>query len=218
MAIEPLTTVQGYTGQEINVYDENFDNSKMDQEDFLKVLLANFKYQDPFEAQDIDKFIDNTIKLRELEVLNNFEKSVNTLSGGTEQLLSAANLIGKKVLYDGGTTYVANGKSHVEVKLDQKADFLGVYLYDENGNIVYKKELNDTFLPDEYIPFDIDDPNLQDGVYKVGIVAKNGEESVQSSIRSIGLVKEAMRGDQGIVLSINDNENIALDNVYSIGG
>ncbi|BCD59927.1 MULTISPECIES: flagellar hook assembly protein FlgD [unclassified Nitratiruptor] len=219
MALEPIQTIQGYAGKEINVYDKNVDQSKMDKEGFLKVLLANFQFQDPFEAQDIAKFIDNTVKLRELEVLNNFETSVNTLANGTERLLSAANLIGKKVVYTGNETFVENGKTDVSVKLDEDVNYLALYLYDENGNVVYQKELTETIPAGTSKRFEINDESIPDGVYNVGVVAKNGEEEIsQVEIHSTGLVDGVEKEGSEIVLSVNSGQSVKLNDVYSIGG
>ncbi|WP_297473722.1 flagellar hook capping FlgD N-terminal domain-containing protein, partial [Persephonella sp.] len=118
-----------------------YDNSKMENEDFLKVLLADLAWQDPLDAKDISEFINNTVKLRQMEVLNDFQETVKMLKEASEvnSLLYASNLIGKKVYYEGIYTYVENGKSQVKFKLEDSADIVKVTVMDQKGNVVEEK-------------------------------------------------------------------------------
>lgn len=93
---------------EVRIVEAGYDNSKMENEDFLKVLLADLQWQDPLQANDITDFIQNTVKLREMEVLNSFQETVELLKETNEanSLLYASGLIGKKVVYEGNQTFV----------------------------------------------------------------------------------------------------------------
>ncbi len=216
MPLEALSTIQGVSGKEIPVYGANFDNSQMDQEDFLKVLLTSFAYQDPFETQDISKFIDNTVKLRELEIMKNFEDSVQALSGNDALLLNATNLIGKNIKYEGDRVYVANGRGHVEFKPLQAADSATVYLYDVSGNVVAQKSFTD-LQPNSTYNFDIVDSGIDDGYYRVSVIAKKGEEPVEVKLYSEAKVEGVEKGDEGIVALV-DGQKISIADIVKIGG
>lgn len=86
------------------VVDSSYDNSKMKTEDFLKVLLTDLQFQDPLDAKDVSEFIDNTVKLRQMESFGTLEKLANTFSQLSSSLLMAANLIGKKITYGDSDT------------------------------------------------------------------------------------------------------------------
>jgi len=58
------------TSNKPKVVDANYDNSKMSQNDFLKVLLADLKWQDPMNAKDISDFIDNVYKQHSKRIFN----------------------------------------------------------------------------------------------------------------------------------------------------
>jgi len=113
---------------EVRIVEAGYDNSKMENEDFLKVLLADLQWQDPLQANDITDFIQNTVKLREMEVLNSFQETVELLKETNEanSLLYASGLIGKKVVYEGNQTFVENGRSSVSFRLDDNADIVTV--------------------------------------------------------------------------------------------
>ena len=216
MATEALSTIKGVSGIEIPVYDVNYDNSQMDQEGFLKVLLTSFAYQDPFETQDISKFIDNTVKLRELEIMKNFEDSVQSLSGNDALLLNATNLIGKKVMYEGDKVYVENGRGYAEFRPAETADSATAYLYDASGNVVAQKSFTN-LQPNATYSFEIEDTGIQDGYYSVSVVAKRGEEPVKVTVYSEAKVDGVEKRQEGI-MALVDGEKVSLADIVKIGG
>ncbi len=216
MATAPIDTIQGVTGKEIAVYEANYDNSQIDQEGFLQILLASFQYQDPFEAEDISKFIDNTVKLQELEVMKNFEDSVQTLNDNNTLFFNSTNLIGTKVMYSGNETYIENGKSNIEFKVKEDAQQATVYVYDDQENIVAQKDFTDLNTLEKY-EFAIDDPKIADGYYKVSVIANNGDERVDTEIYSTALV-EGIQKDGVDILALYDKGVIKINDIVEIGG
>lgn len=218
MALDGINTIKGIDGREIKVVDANYDNSKMKNDDFLKVLLADLQWQDPLEAKDISQFIDNTVKLRQMEVLNNFQDTVNLLKNvnQTNALLYASNLINKQVVYEGSETYVKNGKSQVSFKLDQNSEIVTVTVLDKNGNVVESKTFQN-LQADKIYPFEINNPALTDGYYTIYIDAKNGKDSVSSTIYSRGIV-ESVEKDKDKIYAVLNNQKIGIDKISQIGG
>lgn len=97
--LDPALTQFPDISKKPKVVDSNYDNSKMNREDFLKVLLTDLQFQDPLNAKDISEFIDNTIKLKQMESFDTLQKLADTFSQFSGSLLLAANLIGKKIKY-----------------------------------------------------------------------------------------------------------------------
>ena len=210
------TTIQGLGGKEIKVYGSNYDNSEMEQDDFLKVLIATFKYQDPFEAEDISNFISNNVKLRELEVMNNFENAIKDLQSFNNSLLSASNLIGKKILYEGKKTYLENGKGYGEFVLDSNAGMVEVYIRDKNGNIVDKSVFTDLKEGEKY-PIEIENSKLEDGYYILDVVAKNKDESVGVTTYSFAKVESISKDGNSIIAGFED-DSVNIEDIVKIGG
>ena len=70
----------------------------MDQDTFLKLLVAQLKYQDPSNPADATQFLSETAQftvVQKLEALSNLDQQV--LDAAKAQ--SAAGLIGKQVTY-----------------------------------------------------------------------------------------------------------------------
>ncbi len=210
-----LTTVKALNREEIKVYDANYDNSQIDQEGFLRVLLASFQYQDPFEAQDISKFIDNTVKLRQLEVMKGFEDSVSKLSGNDALFISATNMIGKKVIYEGSQTYIENGKSEVAFTPKEDAVSATVYIYDAENNIVAQKEFKEVKAGQKY-RFAIDDASIPEGYYTVSVVAKRGTEDIPTTTYATARIT-GIQKEQGSLIATFEKGAIEISKIDQIG-
>lgn len=202
----------------LKVVPSNYDNSKMSQEDFMRVLLANLQWQDPLEAQDISQFIDNTVKLREMEVLNSFEDSVKEIkeSLNSYSLVFASSFIGKEVEYKGNRTYVKGGKGTFEFSLSSPAQKVVVRVFDSKGNLVEEKELYS--LSKGSYPFEIDNPSLADGYYTVSVDAYSlGGSKVDVEVNSFALVEGVKREDNKVYLKTSSFE-IPLEEITYVGG
>ncbi|WP_457621917.1 flagellar hook assembly protein FlgD [Persephonella sp.] len=204
--------------REVKIVEAGYDNSKMDNEDFLKVLLADLQWQDPLQANDITDFIQNTVKLREMEVLSSFQDTVELLKETNEanSLLYASGLIGKKVVYEGNQTYVENGKSTVTFQLEDNADIVNITVMDSEGNVVEAETFSYLQGGIEY-PFEIDNPDLADGYYTIYIEASKDGNPVSSTVKSLGLVESVVKESDGIKV-LFDGINVDLNSIVQIGG
>ncbi len=204
--------------KQLKIVDANYDNAKMNNKDFLKVLLESLRWQDPLQAQDISTFINNTIKLRQMEVLNDFQSTIKLLKtvNQTNILLYASGLINKKVFYEGTQTYVQNGQSKVSFKLNDDADIVHISVLDSKGNVVESKTFQHLKKLKEY-PFQINNPNLQDGYYTVHIDAKKGSQNVKSTVYSTGVVNSIRKDGSNIYVFIG-NQKIDFNKINQIGG
>jgi Flagellar hook capping protein len=203
------------TSNQPTIVDANYDNSKMSQNDFLKILLADLKWQDPLNVKDISDFIDNTVKLRQIESLDSIQKLVDTLSTFTNSIVNASSMIGKKVKYEGNQTYVSQGQSYIEFKLNAPAQNVIVSLVDSNGNIVEQKEFTNLNGNTIY-PLSIENQNLADGYYKVLVSAKDSAgNDVQATVYSTGIVNGIIKDNGSLSAKIN-NVNVPLDKILEI--
>jgi flagellar basal-body rod modification protein FlgD len=203
------------TSNKPKVVDANYDNSEMSQDDFLKVLLADLKWQDPLNAKDISDFIDNSVKLKQMESLDSIQKLVDTLSTFTNSIINASSMIGKKVKYEGNQTYVSQGQSNIEFKLNAPAQNVEVSLVDSNGNIVEQKEFTNLNGNTTY-PLSIENQNLTDGYYEVLVSAKDSAgNDVQATIYSTGIVNGILKDNGSLSAKIN-NVNVSLDKILEI--
>ncbi|WP_297446621.1 FlgD immunoglobulin-like domain containing protein [Desulfurobacterium sp.] len=205
--------------QQVKIVDANYDNSKMSQEDFLKVLLADLKWQDPLQAKDISDFIDNTVKLEELQTYDDFETSVKQLleANQSNALLMASSLIGKVVKYEGNKTYIEGGSGYAEIKLDSAADTVKVNILDSAGNVVDSETLYNLQGGVSY-PISIDNPSLPDGYYTVSVEATSGGNPVDATVISQALVTGVEKESDGSIVLSTSSFTIDDSKLVGIGG
>ncbi len=204
--------------KEPKIVDKNYDNSKMSNEDFLKVLLADLQWQDPLEAKDISDFINNSVKLREMEVLNDFQKTIDMLKAVNESnaLLYGSSLIGKKIFYEGNATYVQNGKSTVQFELKDDADIVNVIVMNSAGQVV-ESQTFENVKGNQEMTFKIENEDLPDGYYTVYIEAQKNGEKVEATVYSQALVESILRED-GKIKAVFGNNKVDIDAIVQIGG
>ena len=80
--------------------------TKMDENSFLKLLVAQLKYQDPLSPTDSQAFVQEQAQFSMVEGVLNVEKSIKALTA-TMQLGQDIQLIGKAITYsqpDGSTS------------------------------------------------------------------------------------------------------------------
>lgn len=203
---------------QVKVVGPDYDNSKMTKSQFLKVLLATIEWQDPLQAENISDFINNSVKLREMEVLNSFENSVGELKSSLKstELFYATSFIGRRVLYRGDKTYVKDGKGELSFELKEPASYVEVVIKDSNGNVVDRKDFSD--LSSGSYPVEIDNPSLQDGYYTVSVLAKDSNgNNIDVDLESYALIDGVRKKEDGVYLTTSFDQ-IPLENVIGIGG
>jgi flagellar basal-body rod modification protein FlgD len=75
------------------------DRTKMDKDTFLKLLVAQLKYQDPMNPAEGTEFMAQTAQMTVVEKLDELTKT-NAELLSANRALSASSLIGRSVVYD----------------------------------------------------------------------------------------------------------------------
>jgi len=70
-------------------------------EDFLKIYMETLRYQDPFQAQDLSKMLDDMVKLNQVRFFNDMRSFTEGLKALFNQstLISSLSLVGKDVIF-----------------------------------------------------------------------------------------------------------------------
>ncbi len=68
------------------------------EDTFLKLLVAQMKYQDPLSPVDSTQFMTQTAQFTQLETLQKIEKEQSALTS-SNQVLTASSLVGRSVTY-----------------------------------------------------------------------------------------------------------------------
>lgn len=117
------------------------DQSKtmVNEQDFLKLLVAQLSHQDPTAASDPNQFVQQLSQLSQVEQMVNQSSQLEMISNQMTGLASneAAALIGKQVTVTGGAlTFDGTMAAQSSVQLDGAAAKCTAQIKDSAGNVV----------------------------------------------------------------------------------
>ena len=178
----------------------NFDN-------YLTLLTAQLKYQDPLEPVDPKEFTQQLVQLTSVEQAiqtnANLEKIIENLTANTSA--SVVNFIGKEIEAEGTTGMLTEGEATWNYSLASDAESVEIRILDANGSLVYATTGNIS-SGDHTFTWDGTDNNgvsKPDGLYTISIKAldQNGND-VGVSTAVVGVVTGFETTAEGIILNV----------------
>ena len=200
--------------------------SELGKEDFLNLMIAQLKYQDPLSPLEGTEFTAQLAQFSSLEQLSNMSSSLDQSILANLQLTQSVNntmtaaLIGKEAKLEGTTlSNLGQGQVGFGYNLLDDAHSVNVKIYDGNGNLVKTMEDVDSSKGDHKLSWDFTDNNgekLPSGDYSFEIVAKasTGDELHVDQYR-VGPIDAVRYTENGAVLVI-DGIQYNLSDVYEI--
>jgi flagellar basal-body rod modification protein FlgD len=114
-------------------------SSELGRDEFLQMLIAQLQNQDPLDPQDATEFTAQLAQFTSLDQLVSMRTAMEELARAetTGQSLSAASLIGRRVVVE-SDTFTTDGASAPQVVLEaaEAASLSGAELLDANGRVV----------------------------------------------------------------------------------
>lgn len=110
---------------------------------FLKLLTTQLTNQSPLDPMDNEAFVAQLAQFSSVEGIKGMQASLENMVSGMrqEQMVGGANLVGKKVVIEGGSFIGGNGgDSSGTVNLPQSADSVSFSIYNtQTGELVYSE-------------------------------------------------------------------------------
>ena len=163
------------------------DDSVLDKDDFLTLLVAQLQNQDPLNPSDSTEFTAQLAQFSSLEQLQNIDE---TLSGfevyqSTLNNIQSSGFIGKTVTATGSTFGVSDGQADpIRFDLASDADSVYVQIYDAYGNFVTDIQAGSRQVGEQQLQWNGRDANgtaVDDGSYSFTVMAMNSDGSVVSA-------------------------------------
>ncbi|MGA6924409.1 MAG: flagellar hook capping FlgD N-terminal domain-containing protein [Desulfosarcina sp.] len=198
------------------------DENVMGKDDFLSLLVAQLKHQDPLNPSDSTEFTAQLAQFSSLEQLQNIESTL----AGFEVYQSASNniqssgFIGKRVTASGSMFGVDDGRPDpLQFDLNQDADSVYIQVYDKAGGFVTDIQAGARPAGEQQLAWDGRDSNgmvVDDGTYTFTVMAMNADGTVVSSTSyTTGIVTGVDYKTGGTNLLI-DNREVPLSSVIRI--
>jgi len=205
-----------------NNYQSSQSQGVMGKDDFLKLMLAQIKYQDPLNPMDGTAYSAQLAQFSSLEQLTNLNSSVKQSVDANYFLTQSinntlyANLIGKEVKI-GSQYLVNNGENSVNIgyTLPDNAKSVTINVLDQYGNIVKSFDEKNIQKGSSKLSWDFTDNDgnkLTNGVYTMQISATNFNDqpiTVESYIT--GIINGIRFTDSGTSMIVDSTEYSVSD-------
>ena len=199
-------------------------SDKVDYDDFMNLLVAQLRYQDPMEPMDNNEFISQTTSFTQLEQLTkmsqSFEDFTDTFKKDTsDNLLSGASFLGKEIRYSTSNMELKDGKADIKFNLPSGVTDLNVSVYDSMGNIVSAFTPENVEVGENNIIWNgvsTDGSQLPDGIYTYKVNAKNANgDDINIFTFAEGVVDGVSSVDGKLLMNVG-NQHVDYNLIYSV--
>jgi len=195
----------------------------LNQDVFLKLLLAELQNQDPMNPLEGKDFIAQLATLSQVEQTRKTNESLDLLLQYQSSInnAQAVSLIGKHVRAAGDEfTYNASGTPvDLSFYLKQSAASADVKIYDSNGKIVRTMSLgpqNSGLVNFKWDGLDNQGNMVPNGTYRFEVTAKDGSgNAVDAQTLMEGIVQGLSFDSDGLHLIVN-GQKVSLSQIYEV--
>ena len=221
-----MTSVTSTGNTSTSTSQQNMDNFIGTRDDFLTILLAQLKHQDPLSPMEGTEFIDSITRLSSVEQGINQNSTLERIesllsANGNQDLGNPVSYIDKNIDFLSDNFLLENGSGDIEYIIEDETEAVFIVIKDTEGNNVFS-ELGNTQVGKNSFTWDGKDENGQqfpDGQYVVEVsYLGEDDELVDAPTATKGLVTAAsFQGDE-VVLNVGNvgNISVSLDDIISI--
>ncbi len=198
----------------------------MGQNQFLQLLVAQMRNQDPINPKDGAEFASQLAQFNSVEQLIDVNSGLQNLQNSQDMMSAslsnsmAASLTGKQIRAITDQVHLdAEAGSEINFKLQAPAEEVEIVIRNGSGNIVRQETLQGISSGDNNWSWDGKNDSgdrVGEGQYQVEVVAKNGDEPVNSLVFMEGVASKVRFTGDGVYISVNDIE-IPIGDVEEVG-
>jgi len=194
----------------------NKASDELTQADFIELLVAQVKNQDPTKPMDPSQFMNQLTQSSMVNGLNDLQKSFDSLATklSSDQSLQAAGLVGKSALLPGGEAVLSAGSSiNGEINLERSASEVTINIFNSRGEQVRSLPLGANGAGD--ILFKWDGFKNDGSVAPAGNYLVTAEASVDGNQQAVEVLLESRIDSISINQSIDGSPSGSLLNLAS---
>jgi flagellar basal-body rod modification protein FlgD len=210
--LESITSKTGTTTQS-----QTSSTKTVGKDEFMKLLLAQLKNQDPLNPMDGTDFAAQLAQFSSLEQLKNLNttletQSVNQMTLGYTQ---SVNMIGKEAVANSGNTVTANGQTTgINYSLANDAQGVTISILDKDGKLVKTWDESAKSAGMNYATWD--SSGVEKGDYTYQVTAKDSSgATVAAETMTTGVVTAVHFRNNQILVTLNGRE-VPLSDIVKI--
>jgi flagellar basal-body rod modification protein FlgD len=198
--------------------------NQLGQNEFLELMLAQVRSQDPFQPMENGEFIAQLAQFSTVTGISEMNSSLSGLTSSlySNQALQAASLVGHEVLYANNTLKLEeSGTVKGAYELPASAGNVTMNIFDASGNLVRKVQLGPQSAGQH--DFEWDGVNNEGtraaaGEYRVSIEYSSGDFSSAADMLVSATVTSVNIGANGgrITLSTSNGQSLDFSDVRQI--
>jgi flagellar basal-body rod modification protein FlgD len=225
LGISRYNTTSTTSGTTLDTKDTSrLGKTDMDVSDFLALMTAQLKNQDPFEPVDNSQMVAQMAQFSSLSGITEMGSTLKTIASqlSSTSLNDAIGYVGKNVLVQGSTAYPrTTGGLAGAVALEADAKDVTVTIKDSNGNTLKTIEMGSETKG--AVAWDWDGKtdageDAGDGPFNVSVTATDGTGNVKAYPLVWAPVTAVSMGSDGKpVLTLPGIGNVSTDAVWQVG-
>ncbi|MFV0278653.1 MAG: flagellar hook assembly protein FlgD [Parahaliea sp.] len=197
----------------------------MNSQDFLTLMVAQLKNQDPTKPMDNAQFMSELAQFGTVSGVQDLNKNFTTLASSltSSQNLQAIGLVGREVTVDSnvGSLTRVEGSDELALKatvtIPSGASAANLYIKDAAGRLVYSAPLNSTARGEQSLSWDgksSEGQLLATGSYQVSVEALVGGKSTALSVYARQRVDSVSFDSSGAAqLKLADGQTVGMTKV-----
>jgi flagellar basal-body rod modification protein FlgD len=167
------------------------------KDDFLKLLVAQLKNQDPLKPTDSTQYVAELAQFSSLEQLTNVNDNLKTVQLFDQSInnAQAVNFVGKTIKASGSMFEIGSGKPHeIQYQLGEDAAKVYVSIKDATGATVRKIEMDQMTAGSQSVVWNGKDDNgkaVPSGTYSFSV---NAVDSSGDAMTTAAYIEETVTG------------------------
>ncbi len=197
----------------------------MDQEQFLQLLVAQLKNQDPLSPMESQEFASQMAQFASLESLHSIDArlgdSLDAQLMSTQAITNtmAASLIGKEVVAAGDGLVLKNGTANLHLTLADPAKTVEITIYDQEGNTIqtiWRHGLDSGESTVVWNGSDYSGNNAADGAYTYSVIATDKDGNPVRTLQTASGIITGVNYEGGVAILLAGDLVFPMGNVISI--
>jgi flagellar basal-body rod modification protein FlgD len=194
---------------------------KLGRDEFLKLMVAQLKHQDPMNPSDSQNFLAQLAQFSTLEGIQNLNTSVDAMAGQLRATttMQATSLVGHAVLVPTDQVLMQGNGLAGNVNVTDSTQNLQVEISDLSGTLVKRMNLGPAATGDFRFQWDGTDAAgnaMPPGVYKVKALSSDGSTSKAYAVDLPEVVMSVSLGASGVQLNLSGGSTVAASDVKEI--